>query len=275
MSAGPSATAGLVVRGVAFQAGHPVNGVLVPEEAARLAERFSRAAGLRLWRGDSALHRAVVALQERLSVPGLTLHYVLRKKMIEEVVRAAIGDGYRQLIVLGAGFDTLAIRLAREVKSVEIDRAETQAVKRVAAPGGSGVSFIAADLARDALRDLLRRCDPLPTVVLAEAVFLYLSDEEVHRVLRDVRESFSPVRVVFTFFGTTTSGRRNFSNATLLADLWLRWKGEPVRWMIDPAEVAAFAAADGFDLLRIIRDEEFHAGRTAARGEHIAVLEGR
>ena len=58
---------------------------------------------------------------------------MMRKRWIESRVRAAIADGASQLVVLGAGFDTLGVRLAVErpdFRVVEIDHPATLAVKR-------------------------------------------------------------------------------------------------------------------------------------------------
>src|SRR3954463_10787428 len=57
-----------------------------------------------------ALARAI----ERATVPGLCLHFMLRKRWIEHAVRSALARGARRVVVIGAGYDTLALRLARE-----------------------------------------------------------------------------------------------------------------------------------------------------------------
>lgn len=266
----PSATAGLVARGVAFQASHPLYGSLVPADAAALAARLAAASGHRMRRGDSRIDRWLVRVQERLVVPGLTLQYVLRKRRIEQHVRTALAEGFRQLVVVGAGFDTLAHRLSGSVRAIEIDRPETQSVKR-AALGETAVMFLAADLAHDSLATVLNNVSAVPTIFLIEAVFLYVPADDVHRTLRDIRSSSPKARVIFTFFGP----RKNFTDATFIADLWLKSKGERVLWAIDPGDIRDFVAADGFEMVELIRDDDYHQGLPAARGEHIAVVEAR
>ena len=66
-------------------------------------------------------------------LPGILLHYALRKRFIEESARAFLERGGQQLVVLGAGFDTLAARIAEErpgVVCVEVDHPATQETKR-------------------------------------------------------------------------------------------------------------------------------------------------
>jgi methyltransferase (TIGR00027 family) len=266
MKEAPSNTALLVARGVAFQSTHPRFGHLVPNDAGELARHFVAAAGRRVRSGSSRLDRLFVAAQERLTVPGITLHYVLRKRYIEELARAAIGDGFRQLVVLGAGFDTLALRLSHRVRAVEIDHPATQHLKRTIIDGA--IEFVPADFTHEtlALRDE-------PTLFVAEAVFLYLTEEQVRRVLAQIRE-VERARVIFTFWEPRDPV--NFQNATPLADWWLRRAGEPGRWAIAPEKLADFLASEGFSLLRLARDDDYHHRYVSkevplAKGEHIAV----
>jgi methyltransferase (TIGR00027 family) len=263
MKDAPSSTALLVAAGVAFQSTHPRNKHLVPEEAGRLARKFIAAAGGRARSGASAWDRFVVALRERVSVPGLTLHYVLRKQKIEEQVRAAIRDDYSQLVVLGAGLDTLAIRLAKELKCIEIDHPATQALKKRVA-GDVAVEFRPFDLTKKSPEIIG------PAIVLAEAVLLYLDEGEVRSLLRQLQGRGARTRLIFTFWEPRIP--INFQNATFIADAYLRKHSEPGRWAIRPEDVASFLESEGFTLRELIRDVDFG---TRSRGEHIAVAEAK
>lgn len=268
----PSRTALLVAAGVAFQSTHPRFRHLVPDDAGQLARRFVAAAGLRVQSGASRFDRALVALRERLTVPGLTLHYVLRKRRIEELVRAAIADGYRQLIVLGAGLDTLAIRLSGEVTAIEIDHPATQRLKRSVAPDAK-VEFLSVDFTRDTLDGALKRSARYrpgeAALFVAEAVLLYLSEGQVREVFAQLRSRTAPTRLIFTFWEPRDP--INFQNATPVADWWLRHVSEPGRWAIAPEDVRDFVQSERFTLRELTRDAEYH---TLARGEHIAVADG-
>ena len=263
MKDAPSSTALLVAAGVAFQSTHPRNKHLVPEESGQLVRAFLRRVGGRPRSGASWWDRAVVAMRERLSVPGLTLHYVLRKQAIEELVRGAIREHYRRLVVLGAGLDTLACRLAREIPCTEVDHPATQRLKRVAV-GESPIEFVSLDLSSG----LTPMYSDEPVVFLAESVLLYLSEDEVRGVLRTLRQRHAATRLIFTFWEPRQP--INFQNATFIADWYLRAHGEPGRWAIRTADVERFLGSEGFRLRRILLDTEIG---TRARGEHVAVAE--
>lgn len=57
---------------------------------------------------------------------------VLRARYTDDVVEAAVNDGVDQLVLLGAGFDTTALRRVSSspVKIFEVDAPTTQADKR-------------------------------------------------------------------------------------------------------------------------------------------------
>lgn len=278
-----SATAILVARGVAFSATHPQRRHLVPPRAAEMTESLLEAAGERVPSGSSLLRRASTALLEKLTVPGITLHYVLRKREIERLARASIAGGCEQLVVVGAGLDTLGARLAEEGFPVaEIDHPATQALKRRGLRG-AGVDLVPLDLASEPLGPILRRWTSKPLLVVAEAVFLYLEEAAVRRVLGALAARDAPTRIIFSFFAPSGRAAIGFQNATRLADAWLEWKGEPARWAVDPGSLAAFLAAESFQLVELALDEDYQRRHLQAAGpglpsqlpigEHIAVAE--
>jgi O-methyltransferase involved in polyketide biosynthesis len=73
--------------------------------------------------------RPIAKLVERVTIPGILLHYALRKKCIRELVRSALANGVAQVVILGAGFDPLSSELQREFPTAvfwEIDHPATQ-----------------------------------------------------------------------------------------------------------------------------------------------------
>ena len=126
----PSTTARLIAAATVFLSRDPRYRDLVPPGAAELCARFVSV---------EAVSRAplswAVWLAERATIPGLMLHFMLRKRFIEDSVRASLAAGCEQVVVVGAGFDTLAARLAAEfpqARFIEIDHPATQAAKRLA-----------------------------------------------------------------------------------------------------------------------------------------------
>lgn len=94
--------------------------------------------------------------------PRLRWFIAARSRIAEDALRVAVEQGARQLVVLGAGLDTLAYRtdLAGRLRIIEIDHPATQAWKReklsdaaIAVP--DTLAFIPFDFERQMLADAL------------------------------------------------------------------------------------------------------------------------
>lgn len=223
----PSTTARIVALGVSCVASdprlHAVAAPLQPDIARRWVAETSFGWRLVAKASTTALGRKIARGLERWFVPGIMLHYVVRKRFIDDVVTEALGDGFTQVIVLGAGFDTLAARLHRsasEIRFIEIDHPVTQAVKRRGMREGGGllanVFLLAADLSRQSLTSLLRvptLREGEPTIVVAEGFLMYLSVEEVLRLFDELASlPTSRLRLVFTTMIEQRSGLPGFQD---------------------------------------------------------------
>jgi methyltransferase (TIGR00027 family) len=96
------------------------------------------------------------------SGPRLRWFIAARSRIAEDALRVAVADGVRQLVVLGAGLDTLAYRtdLAGRLRIFEFDHPATQAWKRdklaaaaIAVP--ITLTFVPVDFERQILADAL------------------------------------------------------------------------------------------------------------------------
>jgi methyltransferase (TIGR00027 family) len=150
----------------------------------------------------------VYQVQDRL-MPGQWEGFGHRKIFMQQQVEAAIEQGARQVLVLGAGFDTLCLRFApqhSEVHFFEVDHPTTSSAKAkgVAAEGRpENMIQIAADLGERALSKVLsedgRWQVSQPSVLLAEGLFQYLKDDEVRDLLSDAAACTLPgSRIAFT-----------------------------------------------------------------------------
>ncbi|MCG6535846.1 MAG: class I SAM-dependent methyltransferase, partial [Syntrophales bacterium LBB04] len=85
--------------------------------------------------GPSALQRINDTAEQHRSSGRLALraHVVLRSRFTEDRLAAAVHRGIMQYVLVGAGFDTFALRQppwAQALKIFEVDHPGTQAVKR-------------------------------------------------------------------------------------------------------------------------------------------------
>lgn len=250
-----SRTALKVSRILLWVADDPRRAPLLPPGSAETTKALLRATGLlkdwhlRAYR--SPRFKTLLSWSERTLAPGSTTHVALRKRLIEDETQAALEDGATQVLVVGAGFDTLALRLGRthrSVRFVEIDHPATQSLKRHALDGlhpPPNLVFHPADLSETSLSDALDEAGwsrHARSVVIAEGLLMVLEHDDVADFLRGVASVMAPgSRLLGTYLLPDEQGRLGgLSRASLKA------MGEPLRWSTTPEALAALLEEAGF-----------------------------
>jgi methyltransferase (TIGR00027 family) len=209
-----------------------------------------------------AATRPLAAAAAALStpVPAAAVHAALRMLAVDRAVDHAVRrSAAHQLVIVGAGYDTRAWRLAalRRRHVVEVDHPATQAAKcaRLDRAGLStaAVTFLGADLARDDLDAGLGRAghDPTrPTVWLWEAVVPYLAAGAVDATLRVLqRRSVPDSRLLVTTVTPALLQPRALGRLLAApARAAMHTLGEPVLLAESDAAVAGRLARHGFDV---------------------------
>jgi methyltransferase (TIGR00027 family) len=238
---------------------------LVPQSA----RETLRAAAFSRLEGD-ALQKALAApdaffddsmLQNR-SYPNV----ITRSRYAEDALKAAVDRGAKQYVLIGAGFDSFALRrpaFASELQIFEIDFPATQSLKigRIAECGVTlpgSVHFIAADLSQESVAAALARSSFNPEALTFFSwlgVTIYLTREANVATLTSIASCTPPgSEVVFTYFDArvfqTESGSfRELQNR--VASI-----GEPFLSGFDPATLATILAECGLTLIEDLNGED-------------------
>jgi methyltransferase (TIGR00027 family) len=144
-------------------------------------------------------------------------------------------DGFRQVVILGAGLDTRAARLAHEgVTFYEVDHPDSQRYKIERVGGLDGypkdaTRYVPCDFASDDhLSELVASgfCAEEPSLFIMEGVAHYLTDDQIRRVLGPIAsECNTKTTVLFDYLShIREEDLPSFDNAAEL--------GEPVLWTI-------------------------------------------
>jgi methyltransferase (TIGR00027 family) len=286
-----SATARLIAESTIFLAGDARAGNLVPARAAELSALFVPSPGrIHRWAGEAGLRRALarflITRFERAILPGIQLHYALRKCYLEDAARLALAGGVRQLVVFGAGFDTLALRLAESFPAAEfyeLDHPATQLAKTraLATRKPPNLHFITVDLSRERLDDSLLRSATgyradLLTLFVAEGLTMYLTRAGVESLFAFARaRAAAGTLFAFTFFEPRADGRLGFRTSSPLVSAWLSRRGEPFRWGARRDELTALLAAHNFEVREIATRALLRRRYLSpARLAHIRIAEG-
>jgi len=184
--------------------------------------------------------RPIAKLIERITIPGILLHYASRKKCIRGLVRSALANGVTQVVILGAGFDALSSELQREFPTArfwEIDHPATQRHKLRACSeiGIERVHFVAVDLSAAGLeREALISSgfDPARrTFWIAEGLLMYFPADVVSSLMKTLSTLSAPgSQLAFTFMEKGSDGRIQFNSQSKLVDWWLHRRGESFLW---------------------------------------------
>lgn len=180
-----------------------------------------------------------------------------RSRIAEEAIAAAIRSGLRQVVILGAGLDTFALRSPNigvpEIRIFEVDHPATQALKQQRLAGArielpSSLSFVPVDFEQDSLQQKLVSAglqQDAPVLFTWLGVVPYLTLPGISRTL-DYIASFRNSEVVFDYLQPPESFSdelREIERARVEA---LKKIDENSACRFDPAEIAALLNRHGF-----------------------------
>lgn len=232
--------------------------------------------------------RAVAAEREHPNprMTALRSHIVTRSRYAEDRMAEAVGRGARQIVVLGAGYDTFAYRQpewARGTRVFEVDQPASQEAKRkrlrdarVEVPGN--VTYVAIDFEIMSLADGLAAGGvALDQVTFFSwlGVLVYLDEAAADAVLRTVAGHPKGSEIVLTFSPPDRdgSGARMAARVAAMGEPWkTRLEPEEVlhrlghagltdAGLVDPAELADRYFRDRHDGLPPPRRERLAWGR--------------
>lgn len=180
-----------------------------------------------------------------------------RKAFCERAVLDAIDRGATQVLVLGAGFDTLCWRLAlthSAISFVEIDhpatsKAKVQGIRQMGQP--DNMKMIAADLSQQSLQQVLaddKTWDPnAVSIIVAEGLLMYLKPNDVLNLFKRTAASVGrESRFALSHFLARRNGRPDLGPWGDYALFGLKLIGEPVQWAIRKERLTDFVSGTGW-----------------------------
>jgi methyltransferase (TIGR00027 family) len=134
-----------------------------------------------------------------------------RERYIDDFLKASLSEGLDQVVLLGAGFDTRAYRIAgiEKTRVFEIDHPATQAVKlkrlkKVIDPIPGHVTFIPVDFNTQTLSERLHAssyAEQGKTLFIWQGVTMYLAPESMDSTLAFIAQHSGPgSALIFDYF---------------------------------------------------------------------------
>jgi methyltransferase (TIGR00027 family) len=191
-------------------------------------------------------------------VPGARSAAVARTRFIDDAIASSFAAGGRQLVILGAGFDSRAYRLpgVGDATIFEVDRPDTQARKRRALGRSlsvlpAQVRFVATDFNQEGLESAMAAAgyrESEQTFFLWEGVTNYLTEAAVDTTLRWCSRAAADSRVLFTYVHQDVLTKPEAFHGTARLFASLERFGETWTFGLDPSRLPAFLAARGLVL---------------------------
>jgi methyltransferase (TIGR00027 family) len=223
------------------------------------------------------LRRLTISAGER-AVPGSWSLITSRKRYIDDKLDEALSN-IDSVVVLGAGLDTRAYRLARrsDIPVFEVDlpvniARKQAAVQRTLGAQPASVHLVPLDFETDDLIGALTehgyRPDA-PTFFIWEGVTQYLTEDGVRATLGALRAAPPGSRLVFTYV------RRDFIDGVNMYDaamLYKRFRQRQQVWCfgLDPDEVSEFVAEYGWRLVEQAGPDYFLRNYIGPTGRNLA-----
>jgi methyltransferase (TIGR00027 family) len=221
--------------GMAFSSSSLARLINRPHDAGGRAETIARIPGLRTW---------IVYMQ-------------VRTRIIDDAVRAFVAAGGRQLVLLGAGYDCRALRMAELATSdvFEIDHPATQGHTREVLDRLGAVSpahYLAWDFETHPMDDLPAALadaghDPKdPTLTIWEGVTMYLTEGAIDASLRAIATWSPPSSDLVMTYQARTQARPSL--ATRAVEAVVQRFGEPFKFWWAPEQLPEYLELRGFEL---------------------------
>ena len=258
----PSRTALRVAFNIVTLGSKPAMDAILPTgimEATRKLLVASGAAGERTVKW--AQSQTSVAIYEAFDwmLPGQFEAFAHRKAFCERKVREGIDDGATQILVLGAGYDTLGWRLASEFSGVNFFEIDHPATARLKTRGiesmgrWKNLRLVAEDLGKRKLSDVLKTGKSwdlsAQTVIIAEGLVMYLRPEAVRDLFCQCAAFVGGgSRIAFSYIPAGADGRPDAGRWTGLMLYLQKVAGEPWEWSIRPEELGQFLEETGWTI---------------------------
>jgi len=182
--------------------------------------------------------RKFIARKIQKRIPGAFSSGLARTKYIDDLLQDTIRHGVKQVMILGAGFDTRALRLdsLRSVPVIEIDHPNTSNFKTSILKkriGGlpENVSYHQIDFNKQSLDELAEQNNfdfSLATTIIWEGVTNYLTAEAIRKTFSFIARFPKDSYVIFTYVhqqvlddpGSFTGGEKLLNDLEKIEERW-------------------------------------------------------
>ncbi len=229
------------------------------------------------------------AIRKKLhkKVPGSYEYVTARTTHFDNLFKHALEENIPQIVFLGAGYDTRAVRFKDTIQQTnifELDAPTTQQHKKkllqknnISIP--SQVSFVPINFSKENMDHVLSKAGydtSLKSFFLWEGVTMYLPEEAIKKTLAFIKNnSGRDSTVAFDYFYKSfIDGKCEYYGAKELLESVSK-TGEPYQFGIEEGKINSFLSENGFDVLSHHTPDEFEKSASYdGNGEFIGKMYG-
>jgi methyltransferase (TIGR00027 family) len=194
--------------------------------------------------------------------PSIRKAIALRARYMDDFARCCINEGYHQVVLIGAGYDSRYARLQefQRAQIYEVDLDSTQVIKksltrRLMGYLPANVKYISADLSRDSITDRLLDSGFSPdrkTLFIWEGVTLFLNNDIVAEILGRLAALSRDSRITFDFVPPElVDDETDYQGNRKLLEMCASIK-EPLTFGCEPARMRDILNISGYHGIEIV-----------------------
>ncbi len=196
----------------------------------------------------------------RLYAKGSYEYVIARTKYIDAAFKQALKNGFDQIVIFGAGFDSRAIRLGQlnpttvifEVDAPPTQHEKQKGLKSRKLPQPLNLIYVSVDFEKDQLDERMQQADfktDKKTLFILEGVTMYLTADGVESTLRfisDVSAKGSIIVFDHIYAGVLRGENRYYGEEGMVENV--AKAGEKWQFGLEEGETEGFLAKFGFNL---------------------------
>jgi methyltransferase (TIGR00027 family) len=180
----------------------------------------------------------------------------IRGAIIDDFTKQFLEDNPESLVVyLGCGLDSRFFRVDNgKVRWYDLDFPQVTDIKGALFTQNERYSLIASSVTDDAWLEKIRKEDiGKPTLVIAEGLLMYLSEQEVQQLFKNIRDTFIKSMLIFDAYSSLTARHAMRPQS-------LKKTGASIRWGTDShKEIEAFGAGITFLQKKYLTEYDMHS----------------
>jgi methyltransferase (TIGR00027 family) len=200
--------------------------------------------------------------------PGLSSSIIARVRYFDDYVKESIEDGFEQLVILGAGYDTRGYRIEglKDMEIFEVDHPNTQIFKiekinEIFGTLPKNITYIPVDFETEKMTDklLINGYDTSKkTLFILEGLVMYIPSDAVEEILSFIhKNSGNGSSIIFDYYPlSVVDGTSKLEIGRNIRNYLIK-ESEPLQFGIEDGKVEEFLSSRGFKKIINITSENY------------------